>query len=154
MSKPTNIVQFGFSAGEMGLGAIRDIPEERVTAVLGIPAAVVGFGTGLQTAKVGATMSELRDQAYENCIIPTQRLVADELSVQMLPDFATPAELARLEVAFDLSKVRVRRKHRASSPTVSRPLPARESRSAPKRAPRWACLCGPGTTCSSPRPAS
>jgi len=107
MSKPTNIVQFGFSPGEMDLGAIRDIPEERVTAVLGIPAAVVGFGTGLQTAKVGATMSELRDQAYENCIIPTQRLVADELSVQMLPDFATEAELERLEVAFDLSKVRV-----------------------------------------------
>ena len=107
MSKPTSIVQFGFSPGEMDLGAIRDIPEERVTAVLGIPAAVVGFGTGLQTAKVGATMSELRDQAYENCIIPTQRLVADELSVQMLPDFATPAELERLEVTFDLSKVRV-----------------------------------------------
>ena len=107
MSKPTSIVQFGFSPNDMDLGAIRDIPEERVTAVLGIPAAVVGFGTGLQTAKVGATMSELRDQAYENCIIPTQRLVADELSVQMLPDFATPAELERLEVAFDLSKVRV-----------------------------------------------
>ena len=39
MSKPTSIVQFGFSPQDMDLGAIRDIPEERVTAVLGIPAA-------------------------------------------------------------------------------------------------------------------
>jgi len=108
LSKPTNIMQFGFSPAELDLGAIRDIPEERVTAVLGIPAAVVGFGTGLQTAKVGATMSELRDQAYENNIIPTQRLVADEMTLQLLPEFLQKGELLdTLEVAFDLSKVRV-----------------------------------------------
>lgn len=108
MSRPTSIVQFGFSPQNMELGAIRDIPEERVTAVLGIPAAVVGFGTGLQTAKVGATMSELRDQAYENNIIPTQRLIGDEMTLQLLPEFLQPGEdLAALEVAFDLAKVRV-----------------------------------------------
>jgi HK97 family phage portal protein len=108
MSKPTSVVQFGFSPNDMDLGAIRDIPEERVTAVLGIPAAVVGFGTGLQTAKVGATMSELRDQSYENCIIPMQGLIGDELTLQMLPEFSTNSrDLDRHRVAFDLSKVRV-----------------------------------------------
>lgn len=110
LSKPTNIMQFGFSPAELDLGAIRDIPEERVTAVLGIPAAVVGFGTGLQTAKVGATMSELRDQAYENNIIPTQRLVADEMTLQLLPEFLQQGELLdTLEVAFDLSREAARR---------------------------------------------
>ncbi|MDP9265224.1 MAG: phage portal protein [Chloroflexota bacterium] len=106
LSRPTDVSQWGFNPQEMDLGALRDIPEERVTAVLGMPAAVVGFGTGLQTAKVGATMSELRFQAMENCQIPTYKLIADELTVQMLPDFANPAELEYLEVAFDLSQVR------------------------------------------------
>lgn len=108
LSRPAQITQFGFSPQAMEFGAIRDIPEERVTAVLGIPAAVVGFGTGLQTAKVGATMSELRDQAYENNIIPTQRLIGDELTRSELAEFLQPGErLEELEVAFDLSNVRV-----------------------------------------------
>jgi HK97 family phage portal protein len=107
LNRPTHVEQFGFSPNELDLGALRDIPEERVTAALGIPAAVVGFGAGMQTAKVGATMSELRDQAWEGNIIPTQRLIGEELTLQLLPDFATDADLQELEVGFDLSNVRV-----------------------------------------------
>ena len=44
------------------LAQIRNIAEERVTAALGVPAAVVGFGSGLEQTKVGATMRELRRQ--------------------------------------------------------------------------------------------
>lgn len=106
LSKPTNVTQFGFSPAELDLGDIRDIPEERVTAQLGIPPAVVGFQQ--KNSKVGATRGEERDQAFENNIIPTQGLVADEASVQILPDFVKSArELERQEVAFDLSKVHV-----------------------------------------------
>ncbi len=105
MGGPTEIKQLGFSPAELDLGKLRQIPEERVCALLGIPAAVVGFGTGLEQTKVGATMSEMREMAYESCIIPTQRLIASELENQLLPDFEP--NLDKVHVGFDLSNVRV-----------------------------------------------
>lgn len=106
LSKYANVTQFGFSPQELDLSDIRDVPEERVTAVLGIPPAVVGFQQ--KNSKVGATRSEERDQAYENCIIPAQVITAAEMTIQMLPDFAkSQREIENQEVAFDLSKVRV-----------------------------------------------
>lgn len=106
LNRPTTVTQFGFSPNELDLGKIRDIPEERVTAVLGIPAAVVGFQQ--QNSAVGATRSQERDQAYENCIIPTQKIIADELTVQVLPEYAkNNTELDTYECGFDLSRVRV-----------------------------------------------
>lgn len=106
LSKPTNVVQFGFSPNDMDLSAIRDVPEERVTAVIGLPASVVGFQQ--QNSKVGATRAEERDQAFENCMNPAYSLVGAEMTVQMLPDFAkSPYELDHSEVTFDLSKAYV-----------------------------------------------
>lgn len=93
-----------FTPQELDLGRLRQIPEERITAVLGIPAAVVGLGTGLEQTKVGATMKELREQAWENCIIPMQRMVAEQLELQLLPDFRPDASQV---LAFDLRHVRV-----------------------------------------------
>lgn len=104
MSGPTKVSILSFSPEQMNLREIRNIPEERITAVFGIPAAVVGLGTGLEQTKVGATMSEQREQAYESCLIPLQRLIAAELQMQLVPDFGTPE---RLRVRFDLSEVRV-----------------------------------------------
>lgn len=81
------------------------IPEERVAAVIGIPAAVLGYGVGLEQTTVGATMRELREQAYESFLIPTWRLLAAELQSQLLPDFESDTK--DLHVAHDLSHVRV-----------------------------------------------
>lgn len=107
MSAPTKIQQLGFDPKSLDLSALREIPEERVTACLGIPAAVVGFGTGLQQTKVGATMAEMRAMAYEDCIIPMQSGWSDDLDLQLLPDFEESPEDWR--IAFDLSNVRVLR---------------------------------------------
>lgn len=104
MSGKTKVTVLSFNPQQMDLKALRRIPEERVSAILGVPAAVVGLGTGLENTKVGATMAEMREQAYESCIIPTQRLFADELDIQLLPDFANPETS---QIGFDLSKVRV-----------------------------------------------
>lgn len=81
------------------------IPEERLAAVLGIPAAVLGFGVGLDQTKVGATMRELREQAYENCVVPTYRFICEELDVQLLPEFESGT--SNRKTRFDLSQVRV-----------------------------------------------
>lgn len=105
LSGPTNVDQFGFNPQEMNLEAIRAIPETRVAAALGVPAAVIGFMAGLKQTKVGATMRELREQAYEGGIIPIQRMLSEDLWSQLLPDFEPQPDL--WNVAFDLTKVRV-----------------------------------------------
>ncbi len=88
----------------LNIDKLRQIPEERVCAVMGIPAAVVGFGSGLEQTKVGATMRELREMAYENVIVPMQRVFAEELDRSLLPEFETTAAWS---VEFDNSNVRV-----------------------------------------------
>ena len=103
MERPTDVHQFGFSLDKMDLSSIRNISEERVCAALGIPAAVVGFGTGLQQTKVGATMKELRRLAWEGNLIPTQRFFAEALEGSLLPDFEESPEQFR--VVFDRSEV-------------------------------------------------
>jgi HK97 family phage portal protein len=105
MSAKTDIKQFGYSPANMDLSALRGIPEERVCAILGVSAAVVGFGTGLAQTKVGATMREMRESSYEDCIIPMQNLFADEINTQLLPDFEENADVWRLD--FDLSDIRI-----------------------------------------------
>lgn len=105
LSGPTKVQQFGFSPDQMNLGDIRNIPEERVCAVTGVPAAVVGFGTGLQQTTVGATIKTLREMAYEDAIIPLQRLIGPQIAGQLLVDFEPRPE--KFRVAFDLSGVRV-----------------------------------------------
>lgn len=100
---PTEVYQFGFDPNRLMLGPLRDISEERVCAVLGVPAAVVGFGSGLQSTKVGATMRELVRLARVNCIEPAQWTIGRQLGAQLLPDYETRPERAR--VWFDTSHV-------------------------------------------------
>jgi HK97 family phage portal protein len=102
LGAPTKIHQYGYSPEQMKLGDLRDIPEERVSAVLGVSAGVVGFGAGLQTAKVGATMGELVDLSWQNGVIPRLLLLGAELTEQLLPDFGAGEDL---EFVFDTSRV-------------------------------------------------
>ena len=44
---PIRIEQFGFSPEQMSLKDLRRLPEERISALLGIPAIVAGLGAGL-----------------------------------------------------------------------------------------------------------
>lgn len=85
------------------ISPIRDIAEERVCAALGIPAAVIGFGTGLQQTKVGATMREMVKLAWQGGIEPNQRAFVDELDRSLLPEFQGNPGLFRTQ--FDLSEV-------------------------------------------------
>ncbi|MEZ5790492.1 MAG: phage portal protein [Nitratireductor sp.] len=88
---------------KMDLSVVRDVAEERVCASLGIPAAVVGFGAGLQTAKVGATMKELRQLAWSNSVIPMLNVFADEINRSLLPEFSKGKNEA---FAFDTDEVK------------------------------------------------
>lgn len=103
MGGATKVEQYGFNPQQMDMSSARDVAEERVCAALGIPAAVVGFGAGLQTAKVGATMTEMRKLAWTNGVLPITTTFADEINRSLLPDFGT--ERTAEEVEFDVSDV-------------------------------------------------
>jgi HK97 family phage portal protein len=93
MGAPTEVYPYGFNPQQMNMSEARDVAEERICALLGIPAAVVGFGAGLQSTKVGATMEELRKLAWQNGVLPVARVFADELDRSLLPDFGNAANL-------------------------------------------------------------
>jgi len=93
---PTKVQEFGIDPKSMELSNIRNIPEERVCAELGIQAAVVGFGTGLEQTKVGATMRESIQLSWKNGIIPRQKMLAADITTSLLPDFEEAPERFRL----------------------------------------------------------
>ena len=74
----------------LAMKAIRDISEERVCAVLGVPASVVGFGAGLSQSRVGATMKEQRGIAWDNGVLPNLDLLLDACTMKLAPEFGSP----------------------------------------------------------------
>ncbi|KKN34829.1 hypothetical protein LCGC14_0789700 [marine sediment metagenome] len=102
MGAKTKVQEYGFSPDKMDLSSVRNVAEERVCASIGIPAAVVGFGAGLQQTKVGATMTELRKLAWINGIIPLHKSFSEEIARSLLPAFGGRAGLS---VEFDLTGV-------------------------------------------------
>ena len=104
MGAPTEVQPYGFNPQQMNMSESRDVAEERVCALSGVPAAVVGFGAGLQATKVAATMTEMRKQAWENGVIPIGKLIAGELKRSLLPDFVGASQGVH-DVVFDTSGV-------------------------------------------------
>lgn len=93
MGAPTDVQAYGFNPQQLNMSEGRDVAEERVCACIGIPAAVVGFGAGLQQTKVGATMEELRKLAWNNGVLPYARMLADELKRSLLGEFGNATGL-------------------------------------------------------------
>jgi len=102
LTQPTRVQVLAFSPEQMELRNLRRVPEERVSAVLGVPAIVAGLGAGLDRATFD-NVEKLVEFAIEQGIVPIQRIVAAELTVQALPDFDDDENRT---VAFDLTHVR------------------------------------------------
>jgi HK97 family phage portal protein len=105
MTSATKVEQFGFNPQELLLKDLRRIPEERVSAVLGVPAVVAGLGAGLDRSTF-TNFAEARVAAYEQNIIPTQTALAEDLWGQLLPQLET-GDTQWIRVGFDHSRVRV-----------------------------------------------
>jgi phage portal protein BeeE len=104
MTSRTRVAQFGFSPEQLNLKELRRIPEERVTALIGIAAVVVVLGAGLDRSTF-TNMGEAREASYEAGLIPMQRILAEDVRFQLLADFVK--DPFGLVFGFDLSKVRV-----------------------------------------------
>ncbi len=98
------VQKLAFSPKEMDMKELRRLPEERVAAVLGIPAIVLNFGAGLDRSTF-ANYAEAREAAYESKVIPTQRVICGQLNLQLMPEFNKTRK--RLKVRHDLTQVRV-----------------------------------------------
>lgn len=106
-TQQVEVVKFGYSPEEMDLAMLRRVPEERLSGVLGIPAIVLGFGAGLEHGTF-ENFEQAVEMAYEGFAVPLWDYFADELSVQLLPDYdgQTRGDEPTREVRADYSKVR------------------------------------------------
>lgn len=100
LSAAADIKVLSWSPEQMDLKGLRRLPEERISAVLGVPAGVAQLGAGLDR-NTFTNYSEARRAAFQEAIAPLMRLIAAELEVQLLDDFA---DLTGLDVDFDTSK--------------------------------------------------
>lgn len=103
MSAKTQTTVLSFSPQQMNLKDIRRVPEERVTAIYGVPAMVLGLGAGLDRSTY-SNYEQAREAAYESMIFPMQRLFLAELNTQLMDDFE---DVRKFRVAFDNSQIRV-----------------------------------------------
>ena len=100
---PADIKQLSYDSGNTDLRFSRDTSEERIVSVFGLEISVVGFGSGLRATAVGATRMEARKQSWEDGIIPVQRILAENLYLQLLPDFVP--DIRNYRVRFDTSDI-------------------------------------------------
>jgi HK97 family phage portal protein len=105
VTSATKVQQFGFNPEQLLLKELRRVPEERVSAVTGIPAIVVGFGAGLDRSTF-TNMGEAKIAAYEQALIPMQRIMSEKIRFDLLTLYVgEDAHMWRF--GFDLTRVRV-----------------------------------------------
>ena len=103
LSGSMNVEKLAFSPKDLDIGALRRVPEERISAVLGVPAILAGLGAGLERATYNNT-SELREFFTEQKLIPLWRMVAEELTQQVLLNDYTDNQT--MSAQYDFSDVR------------------------------------------------
>lgn len=78
-----------FSPQQMDLKMLRRVPEERITAVLGVPAIIANLGAGLDRSTF-ANMDEAGEHFTERKLVPTWRMFEKQLTHQLRDDFDIP----------------------------------------------------------------
>ena len=102
LSPGASLTALGFSPEQMDLRTLHRVPEERISAVLGVPAIVAGLGAGLDRSTF-ANFGEAREMFTETKLLPLWKSLAADLTLQLVPDFTTDNSTL---LAFDTSEVR------------------------------------------------
>lgn len=99
---PIKVTQLGLTPEQLVLDKVRQIPEDRICAALGVPPMVLGLTSGA-AHKTYANYEEARRAAYQDCIIPMQGRFARALQTQLLPELGNPL---RETVGWDYAHVK------------------------------------------------
>ena len=91
-----------FSPEQMDMKTLRRVPEERITAVLRVPAIIAGMGSGLEATSGQAESNTLLKFFTQTTIKTDWRRVARQLTWNLLPDFDRQLNQ---RVKFDISDV-------------------------------------------------
>jgi HK97 family phage portal protein len=102
MSRDSKIEQFGFSPAELDMSIMHRVPEERISAVMGVPAIVANLGAGLDRATY-ANFREAREMFTEQKLVPMWRADAGKINASLLVDFTSEKNI---HVEFDITNVR------------------------------------------------
>ena len=102
LSPGASLTALGFSPEQMDLKVLHRVPEERISAVLGVPAIVAGLGAGLDRSTY-SNFSEAREAFTETKLLPLWRGLAATLTLQLVPDFTSDRAVV---VDFDTDDVR------------------------------------------------
>jgi HK97 family phage portal protein len=102
LSPGAQLHALGFSPEQMDMKTLHRVPEERISAVLGVPAIVAGLGAGLDRSTF-SNVREAREMFTEAKLIPLWRSIASEITLQLVPDFTNDTSTL---VDFDTSEVR------------------------------------------------
>jgi len=98
-----DIKTLSFSPKDLEIGKLRYINEERISAVLGVPAILAGLGSGLERATY-SNAKELREFFTEQKLIPMWNHFANEFTKQLLlQDFEDNIDYC---FKYDISDVR------------------------------------------------
>lgn len=101
-SSHVNVTKLGLSPEDLALDKIRDVPEDRITAALGLNAMCLGLTSGAN-AKTYANYAAAVQASYHAGLIPLQTRIAETLYRQLLPDFES--DVKRHTVRWDYSAV-------------------------------------------------
>jgi HK97 family phage portal protein len=101
--RAVNVVPWSWNPAQLNLRDLRKIPEERISALLRVPAVVVGLGAGLDRSTY-SNVDQAKQQAYEGNLVPTWRLFGSQLTRSFRDDFKIPPGT---RVSFNTSKVRI-----------------------------------------------
>ena len=97
------ITPVGYRPDEMAIEAMNRLPEERITAVFGIPALVLGLGSGLGRATY-SNLKEAREAAVEEFLVPLWQELSSTFTNQLLREYESGSGW---RVRFDTSEVAV-----------------------------------------------
>jgi len=102
MSRESRIEAFGFSPKDLDMTVLHRIPEERISAVMGVPAILAGLGAGLDRSTFSNTR-EMGEMFTERKLVPQWRADAAKLNVSLKPDFTDDRDIT---IQFDIKNVR------------------------------------------------
>lgn len=96
------LAPYGYSPEQMDMKGLHRVPEERIAAVLRVPAIIAGLGAGLDRSTF-ANFHEAREMFAEMTILPLYSFDQATVNTQLLPDFTNDR---RIYAAFDITDLR------------------------------------------------